>query len=162
MSLRIDGDVYATGRISAPYITYPANQIQNAAVASDAAIAASKLQHQHQPAYAQPNAAAVDETRVLHVIGAIGTVVGFKAGSIAKAVGNAVCTVDLKKNGTTILSSPITLDSSSANYTPQSATIAAANVVSGDVLTVVVDGTIGTGTLPTGVYCSVTLREDAA
>ena len=37
-----------------------------------------------------------------------GVTLAFKAGSIAKAVGDSTVTVDLKKNGTTVLSAPIT------------------------------------------------------
>jgi len=150
MAHRIEGSMQVTGRLTPQFLDVPAETITNAMVSSSAAITAAKLQHQHQVCHGQPNTAAADETRVLHVVrGAIGEALSFVAGSIAKAIDNAICTVDLKKNGASILSSVITLDSANTNR------------VAGDVLEVVIDGTIGTGTLPTGVFCSLTLREAA-
>lgn len=162
MSQRLDGDLYLSGRFVPGHMSYPANELDDAAVAAGADIKADKLEHQHQKSYSQANSAAADETRVLHVVhGATGVIDEFEAGNIVKAIGDATCTVDLRKNGTTVLDSPITLNSSSANYTPQAGTITVPALVAGDVLTVVIDGTIGTGTLPTGVYCSLKLQEKA-
>lgn len=162
MAHRVDGSMQVTGRLTAQFLDVPAETITNAMVSSSAGIEAEKLEHQHQVTYGQPNTASADETRVLHVVrGAIGEALAFVAGSIAKAVGDAVCTLDLKKNGSSILSSVITLDSANTNRVAEAGTILSSSLVAGDVLEVVIDGTIGTGTLPTGVFCSLTLREAA-
>lgn len=159
---RHEGDLYVAGALSAASLAVPAGAVGNAAIAPAAAIAATKLQHRNRPVYAQPNTAAADETRVIyHVRGATATIVAFAAGSIAKAVGDATCTVDLKKNGTTVLSAPITLDSANTNRVVEAGTLSVTSLVAGDVLEVVIDGTIGTGTLPTGVFCSLTVDESA-
>ena len=159
---RIEGDLIVTGTLVPTVLNIPSATVLNATVQAAAGIAASKLEHQYEKAYSQPNTAATDETRVVHVVhGATGEILEFEAGSIAKAVGDATCTVDLQKNGVSVLSAVITLDSGNTNYVPESGTISSADVVAGDVLSIVIDGTIGTGTLPTGVFCSVKLREDA-
>lgn len=169
---RHEGDHYFAGSLRAATLYPPDGCIADAHVSSAAAIDATKLEHQHNIAYGQANAAAVDETRVIYVCrGAAGTVMAVKAGSIAAAVGDASCTVDVKKNGTTILDAPITLDSSNAAYTPEAGVVSVTALVAGDVLTVVIDGTLnpdgtttttGAEALPTGVYVQVVVHEDAA
>lgn len=157
---RLEGDLNVAGSITCRTFSPPAGSILNAAVKADAGIEATKLQHRFQPVVAQPNTAAADETRVAHVVyGASGAIVAFAAGSIAKAVGDATCTVDLKVNGATVLSTPITLDNANTNRLAEAGTVTTPALVAGDVLEVVIDGTIGTGTLPTGVFAQITLTE---
>jgi len=159
---RHEGDLYVAGALSAAALAVPAGAVSNAAIAPAAGIAATKLQHRNRPVHAQPNTAATTETRVVyHVRGAAATLVAFAAGSIAKAVGDSTVTVNLRKNGATVLTGVITLNSSSVNYVAQAGTLAATALVAGDVLDVVVTATAGTGTLPTGVFCSLTVDEDA-
>ncbi|TXH48570.1 MAG: hypothetical protein E6Q97_24495 [Desulfurellales bacterium] len=161
MASRLNDDLVVNGRVIPDAISYPPGSIQDDAVAAGADIDAEKLQHFHQPIYGQANTAAVDETRILHVAREPGVVEEFVAGSIAKAVGDATCTVDLRKNGTTVLTAVITLDSGNTNRVPEAGTlIADPSYVVGDVFEVVIDGTIGTGTLPTGVFCCAKFRED--
>ena len=160
----IDGDVLVRGTLQTTgQIAVGAGSITNAMVAAGAAISSTKLEHQHRKDYAQPNAAAITETKVVHtVIGTTGTIKAFKAGSIGIAVGNSTVTLDLKKNGTTCLSAVITLDVNNVARIVESGTLTVTTLVVGDVLEIVVVATIGTGTLPTGVFATVDLFEDAA
>lgn len=162
MTVRIEGDVIITGTLVPAALNIPSATVLNASVQAAAGISASKLEHQHQKSYGQANAAASDETRVIHVVhGATGEILEFEAGSIAKAVGDSTVTVDLQVNGVSVLSAVITLDNANTNYVAEAGTISSADLADGDVLTIVIDATVGTGTLPTGVFCSVKLREDA-
>jgi len=157
---RIEGDVYITGSLGSKTFSPPDASITNASVKAAAGISATKLEHRFQRVLAQANTAAADETRVVHVVyGATGAIVAFSAGSIAKAVGDAITTVDLKVNGSSVLSAVITLDSANTNRVAEAGTVTTPALVAGDVLEVVIDGTIGTGTLPTGVFAQVTLTE---
>ena len=158
-----EGDVIIRGALQVTgAATLGDGSILNAQVGAAAGITAAKLEHQHRPMYAQANAAAADETKVVHtVIGATGTIKSFKAGSIAVAIGDAKATVDLKKNGVSVLSPVITLDSDNEARVVEAGTLSDTTLAVGDVLEVVVDGTIGTGTLPTGVFACVDLYEDA-
>jgi len=156
------GNLRLKGRLIADYITQPAESVGNAAVKSDAGVSATKLEHQHQPAYAQESATtAAAETRVVHVVrGAIGTTVAFEAGCITPCLGNATITVDLLKNGASVLTAAITLDNGQAAYDTVEATIDDDALADDDVLEVDVSVNAGTGTLGEGVFAGLTLRED--
>lgn len=159
---RHEGDLQVTGNFVSKTMSLPAGCVEADDIEANAGIEASKLQHRHQPTFAQPNTAAADETRMVHVVyGTTGSIIAFKAGSIAKAVGDAITTVDLKVNGASVLSAVITLDNANTNRVAESGTVLTPALVVGDVIEVVVDGTIGTGTLPTGVFASVVINEDA-
>lgn len=120
---RLDGDFHVAGNLSANTMTIPDGAISNAKVVASAGIVASKLQHQHRRGYGQPNTAATTETRSIAVIfGATGTLFDFRAGSIAKAVGDSTVTVDLKKNGASVLNTIITLDTANTNRVAEAAT----------------------------------------
>jgi hypothetical protein len=164
---QIDGDVIIRGglRVTASAnSSLPDSIVRNNTVSSQAGdeISALKLQHAHRALWQQPNTASTDETRVIHVVhGATATIQAFKAGSIAAAVGDSTVTVDLKKNGTTCLSAPITLDSANSARVVEAGTLSVTSAIAGDVLEVVIDATEGTGTLPTGVFCYMDIFEDA-
>lgn len=159
---RHEGDHHFTGAVTiGGTLAVPANSVGDNAIPAGAGISATKLEHRHQITYAQPNTAATSETRAIHVVyGATGTTLAVKAGSIAKAVGDATVTVDVKKNGTTILSGVITLDSGNTNRVAESGTVSVPGLVAGDLLEIVTVATIGTGTLPTGVFVNVVIDED--
>ncbi len=152
--LIVDGYLTVSGGMA-----IPAGAVSNSQVVGSAGISASKLQHSPRKAYSQPNTTATSETRIIHVAHGAGTLLGFKAGSIVAAIGAATVTVNLLKNGTTMLSSVITLDSANAAYTPEDATLSVTSIAANDVLTIAIVATAGGGTLPTGVYCSASLEE---
>lgn len=160
---RHEGDWHCNGTASFKTLNIPDSTVVNADVSSTADVGQEKLEHQHAKHYSQANSAASDETRMVHVVyGASGTILDFRAGSIAKAVGDSTCTFDLKKNGTTCLSAVITLDNANTNRVAEAGTLSVTTLANGDVLEVVIDATIGTGTLPTGVFCELRLKEKAA
>lgn len=143
--------------------TFPDGGVTNAKVAAGAAIAASKLVHQHRINYSQPNTTATAVTQVIYrCYGATGTIKEIAAGSIGIAVGAATVTVDVKKNGTTVLSGVITLDSGNTARVAELGTVSVPALAAGDVLEVVTTATAGGGTIPTGLFVSVTVEEDPA
>lgn len=158
----VNGDLVVAGGFSCQSMTIPANAVGDAQIPAAAGIKYSKLQQLRQIGYAQPNSAATTETReILAVRGATATVLELVVGAIVAAVGAATVTVDLRKNGVTILSAVVTLDSTTAAYILKSATILTPALVVGDVLTVVITATAGGGTLPTGFFVQVRVAEDA-
>ena len=160
---RIESDVYIAGDLSARSVSLPNATVTNAMVAASAGIAASKLQHQHRVHFSQANVTAAAETRVIYrCYGATGTLLQFAAGSIAACTGNATVTVDLKKNGTTVLSSVITLDNGNSARVAEAGTLNVTALAVGDVLEVVVAVNAGSGSLGTGLFAAVTLQEEAA
>ena len=162
MASTIEGDQFFKGSVTMRSVTLPDGCVDDDAIEASAGVDADKLEHQHRRGWSQPNTTATSETRVLHVVhGATGSVVAFEAGSTVANIGAATVTLDLKKNGTSILTSVITLDNANTAYVVEAGAIATASLVDGDVLTVVIVATAGGGTLATGVFCSLTVREDA-
>lgn len=160
---KIDGDMYVNGAFSSKTFVPPDGSIDDDAIEAFAEIDATKLDHQHQKGYAQESATnAASETRLLHVVrGATATVVDFGAGAVVPLTGDDTCTVNLKKNGSSILSAAISLASSDVARALKTGTVSSPNLVQGDVLEVTITPTHNTGALPKGVYCNVTIREKA-
>jgi hypothetical protein len=159
---RFDEDVYVNGTLASKTFKAPNGAITDAMVSPLAGIQASKLEHQNRVGYAQPNSAATSETKGLYVCyGAAGTIIDFRAGSIAACVGAATVTIDLKKNGVSVLSAPITLDNANAARVAEAATITTAGLAVGDWLEIVIVATVGGGTLATGLFVVATIQEDA-
>lgn len=159
----INGDTYFNGTLTAKAVTLPASTVTDAGVAGGAGIQASKLQHQYEKVLAQDggvNAAAL--TRALHAVkGATATIIEVAAGAITPLTGNDTCTIDVRKNGTTVLTAAIALANTDVAYALKTGALTTTSAVAGDVFTVVVTATHNTGTLPQGVFARLTLREDA-
>lgn len=161
MATTFDGNVQVNGTLVAKAITYPSGGISDAAVQAGAQIDATKLDHQYDVIYAQESATdALVENKVIHIVQGVGTLVSFAAGSVVKAAaaGNAV--IDLLKNGSTVLSGTITLDSTNTNYILEPAPgYTSTTLAIGDVLEFKLTSTAATK--PKGVFCRLVVREDA-
>lgn len=160
---QINGNLNVAGSITCQSLTPPAGCITAAAIEAAAGIEASKQEHQHEPVFRQAHGTAAAARReVLHVVnGATADLISFKVGNVVASIGNSTITVDLYKNGSSILSSTITLNSSSTAYSLSSGTFSSSTAVSGDVFEVVVTVSAGSGTLGQGVFASLVIREDA-
>jgi hypothetical protein len=125
-------------------------------------ITCPKLKHQHNPQYGQANGSAWrHRDGRFYVARSAGQVVGCEAGVVTPAVGAATVTVDLKKNGTSVLTSVVTITNAQAAYARVAGAIATAAYVAGDVFTVVVTATAGGGTLPQGLFADGAFQEGA-
>jgi hypothetical protein len=162
---RIESDLFVAGTLTARSFSPPALSVGNAAVASAAAgagISDLKLEHQHHFAYAQANTTAVTITiPVKAVYGTVGALISLKAGTIVACIGAATITVDLKKNGTTMLTAPITLNSSNTARVMAAATISVTAMAAGDFLELVITATAGGGTIGTGLLVQGVVTENA-
>lgn len=157
------GDLHVTGTITAGALTPSGGTVKNSSVSSAAGdeIVATKLEHQHVLVYGKAGTAA-SETFGLYTAYGDGSIVSVKAASVAIAVGSATVTVDLKKNGTTVLSSVITLDSGNTARVAEAGTLSVTTYGDGDFFELVIVATASGGTIPTGLQVTVVLREDAA
>lgn len=160
---RMEGDVHVAGHLSANTMDIPAGTIVNADVGGSADIDATKLEHQFQKNYSQAtDANVVAAEKIIHTVyGTTGTIVAFEAGIVTIPDGDRACTVDLHKNGTTVLSAVITLDSGNTTYVVEGGTISSASLADGDVLEVVIAISGSSGTNPQGVFANCVIREDA-
>ena len=164
MGVVFNEDLTVRGVLSASTVALPANAITSSTqVQAGANLNADKLEQRFFPHWAQPNSAATTETRTLFVARRAGTVNEVIAGSIAAAIGDSTVTLDVKKNGSTILSAVITLDSGNTARIVESGTIdGAGTFVAGDWFEVIITATVGTGTLPTGVFIQMEVDQDGA
>lgn len=161
----LDSDLYVNGSLTARSVVLPSSVVTDDAVQAAAGIAASKLEHQHQPTLVMSDHAtdAATGRKVIHrVKGATGSIVDFRVGVTVAATSTGTITVQLKVNGSNVLSSAITVDSGTAAF----GTVAASGytstaLVTGDVLEVEILTATGS-TLPKGVFAALTVREDAA
>lgn len=149
-----NGDMVVRGQLVATTIVLPTGSVSSASVQSAANLNADNLESRFCPKYSQPNTAATTETRTLFVARRPGTINTMVSGSIVAATGNSTVTLDVKKNGTSILTSITTLDNANTARVVESGVIngALSSFVAGDWFEVVITATIGTGTLPTGVF----------
>ena len=141
-------------------VSLPASVVSNANVAAGAAIATDKLRHKHRKTYAQSGTAASVTIPIHHVIGATADNLSCKAGSIAIAVGAATVTIDLKKNGTTVLTGVTTLDTGNTARVGEALGVNVFSAVTGDLYELVITATAGGGTLPTGLFVEFEIDED--
>lgn len=153
----IQNDTQFNGAVTFPGgVSFPNASIFDAQIAAFAAIAASKLMHLVNQVVAQGSTTtAASETRVIFVAKAPGTLQSFVAGAVVVALTTDTCTVDLKKNGSSVLSAPISLTSSQAARQLVAATITTAGYTTGDVFEWVVTPTHSSGTLATGIFASL-------
>jgi hypothetical protein len=123
----------------------------------------ARLRHQHRAALDQAGTA-VGETRwVYRCDAANGAVVdSFNAGLLVIPTGNATVTVDLQKNGVTLLTAPIVLDSTNTAGVAEAGTLVAApttTLTTDDRLTIVVTVAAGTGVLGSGLFAEARVDE---
>jgi len=161
MASRLDGDFYINGNIASSTMSIPAGSVSNASILALAGIQAEKLEHQHKILYAQGSAVTAADSRnpIFVVTGLTGNIISIKAGAVTKSIGDSICDVDVLKNSTTVLSSPMNIDSADANYALITGTVSVASLSQNDVLEVDIDATIGTGTLALGIFVIIVIHE---
>lgn len=160
--MTIEGSIHVKGSITCgEQIVLPPGTVTDSAVAAGP-VAATKTEQRQRLTYSQESATTtVSESKTIHVVhGATGTIQGFRAGSIVANIGAATITVDLKKNGTTVLTAPIPLNNThAARQVVVGAISGGGAVVAGDVLEVTVVATAGGGTIGKGVFAEVIVDE---
>lgn len=149
--------------ISGDGSSFPASSVGDAAFNASDPLTAVKQQHQYVARQAQVHgSAATAERRVAHVARAAGTLVEVKLSVVVAAIGDSTVTVDVRKNGTTMLTGTVGLASANAAYSTVAGSISGSGAyVAGDVIEIVQTVSAGTGTLPQGVCTELVLREAA-
>lgn len=160
----IAGNLTVQGRLTPAQIGLPATCVGNNQINPSDPPQAVNLQHQHQKTYGQPTGAVVASAtrQPLHLAYGAGTVVAVRAKLAVACVGAATVTVDVVKNGTTILSGAISFGSGDAANAVKSGTITVPAYVAGDDLSATVVATAGGGTVGQGLTVDVVAREAAA
>lgn len=142
--------------------TPPANSVGDRAFNATDPLTAAKQDHLHVSIGAQDfGTASAAERRVAYIAQASGAVDAVSAALAQAIVGDSTTTVDLKKNGTSILSAPISLTSSDAAYASAAGSISSSAYVAGDVFEISVTVAANTGTLGQGLGWAVRFNESA-
>ncbi len=158
-------DLQVQGNLSASTMTLPAASVGDAQATTGSPITAAKLQHQYekiaQPQDSTTNAAV--SRKVIHVVkGATATIVSFDVGAVTAATVDATTTIDLKKNGSSILTGAVSLTASTAAFALLAGSLASSSLVAGDVLEFhITAATVAAGALAKGVFGRLVIREDA-
>lgn len=153
-----DTDLHVNGTFSANNMAIPANAVGDAQVA--AGIGAQKLGHEHSRTRSQASGVNnATTTEVIFVARNAGTVVRFGAGHQAVATGTGNTTIDLHKNGVSILNAVITLTNQAVNTLVTAALGAGAVYAANDVFKVIIVATPGTGIAGQGVFSDFRARE---
>jgi hypothetical protein len=160
-TVRFPDNVTIAGALSAESINFPAGTISDSAISGTAGIDADKLEHKHRKTYAQSGTATSVTIPIHLVVGATARRLICSAGSIAIAIGDSTVTIDLKKAGSSVLSGVTTLDSSNTARTAESLAVTTSTAVAGNLYELVIVATIGTGTLPTGLFVEFEIDEVA-
>lgn len=165
-----DIPVRIEGPFSGASLTPGANTVRNTMIGE--VLEYDNLQRRVEIMYGQANAhattratAADANQTVYEVTGATGLLLSVTVGSYTIAVGDSTVSVDVKKStagatAATVLSAPIVLNSSNTARVSEAGTLAVTALAAGDQLEIYVDATIGTGTLPTGLWIKIVLKED--
>lgn len=95
---------------------------------------------------------------VVYVASGAGTIQGFHG--LLNVVGSANLTMDLKKNGVSILSAPISITNAQANREVVDGTLSSVSFVAGDVFSMAETVTVSTGA--SGPYAFMTVTENQA
>lgn len=158
-------NLHVGGTLTAKQMGIPAGTVTDAAITAGANLSASKLQHRYQAVYAQEASDdAIAEERIIHVAAGAGTIVSFAAALLVPpdtAAGSSgrTATIDLKKNGTTVLTGAIQLDNDNTARVLEAGILSSDTLASGDVLSVAVTTAGSTGTHPIGVYAIAVIHE---
>lgn len=134
-----------------------AGSVSDQHVASGAAIAASKLKHSYYPRTtfgAKIGDAPTTAEYIVHVANQTGVVNDFA--SSLNVVGSADMTVDLKKNGVSILTAPIHLTNALSNRQVLAGVLASNSFVAGDVISMAVTVTTSTGASGLSAWAGIT------
>jgi hypothetical protein len=160
MASIIQGDCHYTGNLSAASMSIPSNAIGDSQVKTGSPIDAAKLQHQYninKALFAHSTTVAVTR-QVIHVgYGSTGTIIAFGVGCTVAPTTTDTVVLTLKKNGVSILSGSITLDSGNTNFVIEAGTVTDTVIAAGNVFEV--DVTVVTGTSAKGLFAQLVVRE---
>lgn len=155
IDFHIGGNVIIAGSFA-----LPDGSITDSKIQAGANLSAVNLEHQYEPVIELSNhATSVVAQRVpAFKAKSVGSVIGFSVDCSVPPAAAGSCTIDLKKNGASILTAPITLNDTAVANTSVAGVISSAPLVAGDRLDVEVAGVTGTTAKGVAAYPIVRAR----
>jgi hypothetical protein len=163
--LSLDGDLVVQGLASFAAVAMPADSIGNNEIGTDDPVEAEKMRHRHNPAWRRPfSETAATYREVVHVAYGDGVLKSFQIGAGVVAAGDSTATVNLFKNGVTVLSGVPLITSTEVVRELVVGTInpSLAAYVAEDVFEVSMTVSAGTGTLPKGMFALMVFDEEVS
>lgn len=156
----LNGGLLVRGGFQADDMNIPSSSVGDSQMDASRPIDVDKQIHQYSKQFAQAHGTgSVDYRGSIHTALGAGEILFFRAKVSVIPVGGATVTVDLKKNGTTVLSGVITIDNTAVAFEAQDATLSSPTYAADDEFEVVVDATTGGGTLPQGLSVLLVVAE---
>lgn len=158
---QINDDLYVHGDFKADSMQVPYNSIGDIHIAPSLGIIQyNKMQQQRAAKYTQKyGTAVVSERAGIHIGVGSGTILNFFAALAVPCVGAATVTVDLLKNGVSVLSGIITFNSGVTAFTSVLGTLSGSTYSAADVYEVNVTATAGGGTIGQGLTVMLYTKE---
>jgi hypothetical protein len=157
---RVEEAAYFASTLQAKTLIPSAGCVSDAHVAVGANLDALKMRRLRNY-HASKVGTAASETIPLGRVRGVGTVLAVSVGSIAINSGAATVTVDILKNGTTVLTAVVTLNNANTARVFVAGTLSGTPTLAiGDFLEAVVVATAGGGTVATGLSIDVITHED--
>jgi len=158
----LQSDLSVAGSLTAKSMKLPNGTVDNIAVSSAAQIAATKSRTIIWGRYAEESATTSGSgNRVIHTARYTGVLKEIVAGCVVPCSGAATITIDLLKNGSTVLTAVFLLDSSNVARIVEAGITDAAKVdyAAGDVFELNIVSAAGGGTLGLGLFCQAQFDE---
>lgn len=158
-------DIYIDGKLTVGSFVLPNGAVTDSKVDSGAAIQATKLEHEHVQITETNgyNTNAATGQWLVHIARGPAVIQDFSVFDRVAATVDATVTIDILKNGVSILSATYSLTASVTAYSVHSimSSIASPNLVAGDVIEMKISAvSAGAGALPKGVAGVLTVYED--
>lgn len=146
--------------LSCSSFTCPLGAIGDENIESDAGIEATKLVHRFQPVLADTHTTTtVAERKIVHLVQGTSATLNQAFAGVTTATSAGTVSVDIWKNGSTILTSTMSITSSLAAFSLLNAAIANQDLVQNDVLEVVV--TVSGSPTSAGLFVELQIDETA-
>ena len=158
---RFPGDIYVQGTVICGGINLPNECVGNANINPIDPIYPQNLLMEHVKTFSQDRGSvAAAERKVMHVANGNGTLLQISCGVTVANIGAATITIDFYNNGVSILSAPITLNSTNTAYSSQLGAFATPNYSQFNVFEVVVTVSASGGTLGQGLWVQGVFQEN--
>lgn len=145
--IRLPADLRVSGNLQADSMTLPSGSVADSQVSSNAGIDADKLEHLHKAGTSFDlaiGATPVAREEIVYVASTSGTLRAFHA--LLNDTGTSTSVAyDLKLNGTSVLSSAVTITHSDADRTVKDGTLDTTSYVADDVFSIELAVTSSTG-----------------
>lgn len=157
---RWPGDLYVAGNVSANSMTIPDESIGDGAIDPGRPISSLKLEHQHLAYHRQAHGTAtVARREVIHKAFGNGVLAGVEATLVVPNVGAATVTIDVLKNGVSVLTSPLVLGVAAAFAASAAGIAGGGTYVADDIFETSVSVAAGGGTIGQGLVVQGVFRE---